>query len=127
MGARWIKLAVLYFVLGIGFGLFMHYTIQLQWGATHAHINVVGWLSTGLIGVIYSIYPDAGNSSLGKLQFWLYNIGLPFLFLGMMFIYIDVPAFVMEICVSGGGLAAALSVVLFIINVFQNIRSPESE
>lgn len=127
MGARWIKLAVLYFVLGIGFGLFMHYTIQLQWGATHAHINVVGWLSTGLIGVIYSIYPDAGNSSLGKLQFWLYNIGLPFLFLGMMFIYIDVPAFVMEICVSGGGLAVALSVVLFIINVFQNIRSPESE
>src|SRR5690625_2383038 len=105
----------------------MHYTIQLQWGATHAHINVVGWLSTGLIGVIYSIYPDAGNSSLGKLQFWLYNIGLPFLFLGMMFIYIDVPAFVMEICVSGGGLAVALSVVLFIINVFQNIRSPESE
>lgn len=127
MGSRWIKLAVLYFALGIGFGLFMHYAFQLQWAATHAHINVVGWLSTGLIGVIYSVYPEAGNSSLGKMQFWLYNIGLPVLLLGMMFIYVEVPGFVMEIFVSGGGIAVALSVVIFIINVYQNVRSPESK
>lgn len=92
-------------------------------GATHAHINVVGWLSTGLIGVIYSVYRDAGNSKLGKWHFWLHNIGLPFLFLGMMFIHIDVPRYMMEICVSGGGIAFALSVVFFILNVFQNVKS----
>lgn len=94
MGAKWIKIAALYFIIGIGFGLFMLYTIQLQWGATHAHINVVGWLSTGLIGVIYSVYPKAGNSQLGKLQFWLHQIGLPFLLIGMMMIYLDVPPIV---------------------------------
>ena len=125
MGAKWIKIAVLYFILGIAFGLFMHYTIQLQWGATHAHINVVGWLSTGLIGVIYSVYPAAGNSSLGKTHFWLHHIGLPVLLLGMLFIYVDVPLFVLEFCVSGGGIAFALSVIIFIVNVFQNVRSPE--
>lgn len=126
LGAKWIKISVLYFILGISFGLFMHYTVQLQWGATHAHINVVGWLSTGLIGVIYSVFPKAGNSQLGKLQFWLHNIGLPFLLLGMMFIYVDVPPYVMEICVSGGGIAFALSVVLFIMNTFQNIKIVET-
>lgn len=122
MGAKWIKLAVLYFIIGIGFGLFMHYTVQLQWGATHAHINVVGWLSTGLIGVIYAVYPQAGNSSLGKVQFWLHNIGLPILFIGMMVIYLDVPRFVLDLLVWSGGLALALSVLCFIMNVFQNIH-----
>lgn len=121
LGAKWIKIAVLYFILGIGFGLFMHYTIQLQWGATHAHINVVGWLSTGLIGVIYSIYPAAGNSKLGKFHFWLHHIGLPVLFIGMMMIYLEVSFAVLEIFVSGGGFAFFLSVILFIVNVFQNV------
>ncbi|MEI3597403.1 MULTISPECIES: hypothetical protein [unclassified Oceanobacillus] len=127
MGAKWIKIAALYFIIGIGFGLFMLYTIQLQWGATHAHINVVGWLSTGLIGVIYSVYPKAGNSQLGKLQFWLHQIGLPFLLIGMMMIYLDVPPIVLEIFVSGGGVAFLISVVLFIINLFQNVHASESK
>lgn len=126
MGAKWIKLSVLYFALGIAFGLFIHYTVQLQWGATHAHINVVGWLTTAAIGVIYSIYPQAGNSALGKAQFWLYNIGLPVLLAGMMMIYMDLPRYVLEIAVSGGGIAVAISVILFIINVFKNVHSNES-
>lgn len=126
MGAKWIKVSVLYLALGIGFGLFMHYTVQLQWGATHAHINVVGWLTTAAIGAIYSIYPKAGNSTLGKVQFWIYNIGLPVLLAGMMLIYVGVPRVVLELFVSGGGIAVAISVVLLIINVFTNVHSKET-
>ena len=124
MGAKWVKISVIYFAIGLAFGLFMHYTIELQWKATHGHISVVGWLSTGLIGVIYSIYKEAAETSLAKAQFWLYNIGLPFLFAGMMMIYLDVPRWLFEFCVSGGGLAVALSVVLFVINVFKHVKTP---
>lgn len=123
MGARWIKIAVLYFLLGVGFGLYMHATIQLQWGATHAHINVVGWLTTGLIGAIYSIYPQAGNSALGKAHFWLYNLGLPFLLFGMWAIYAKLPMIVIQVVVWGGGGALALSIVVFIVNIFKNVHA----
>lgn len=124
MGARWIKISVLYFLLGVGFGLYMHATIGLQWGATHAHINVVGWLTTGLIGLIYSVYPEAGNSVLGKAQFWLYNIGLPILLVGMLIIQptVGAPAGLIHFCVYVGGIALALSIIVFIINVFQNVH-----
>lgn len=37
MGAKWIKAAVIYFLIGVGFGLYMHATIELQWGQ-HTHI-----------------------------------------------------------------------------------------
>ena len=124
MGAKWIKISVLYFLIGVGFGLFMHATVQLQWGATHAHINVVGWLTTVAIGVIYSVYPEAGNSNLGKWQFWLYNIGLPILLIGMLIIQpvVGAPIALIHLCVWIGGLALALSIILFIINVFQNVH-----
>lgn len=124
MGAKWIKLSVLYLILGIAFGLFMHYAFDLRWGATHAHINVVGWLTTGLIGIIYSVYPRAGNSGLGVFQFWTYNIGLPVLLFGMGYIQID-PGLLMEITVSGGGILVAISVLVFLVNVFTNIHETD--
>lgn len=126
MGAKWIKAAVIYFLIGVGFGLYMHATIELQWGATHAHINVVGWLTTAAIGLIYSVYPKAGNSALGKAQFWLYNIGLPILLLGMLIIQpaIGAPLILIQICVWGGGIALAFSILLFIVNVYKNVEAP---
>jgi len=124
MGAKWIKVSVLYFLLGVGFGLYMHATVQLEWGATHAHINVVGWLTTVAVGVIYSIYPQAGNSALGKLQFWLYNLGLPILLIGMLIIQpvLGVSVVLVDIFVWAGGIALALSILLFIVNVFQHVH-----
>lgn len=124
MGAKWIKISSIYLIIGIGFGLFMHSTVQLQWGATHAHINVVGWLTTAIIGLIYSVYPKIGENSLGQAQFWLYNIGLPILLIGMMIIQptVGAPRFLIELCVWLGGLAFALSIVIFIVNLFKNLH-----
>jgi len=122
METKWIKISVLYLILGIAFGLFMHFTVELQWAATHGHINVVGWLTTGLTGVIYAVYPEAGNSGLGKLHFWSYNIGLPFLLVGMMAIYLSPPGWLLELLVVGGGGLVTLGVLAFIINVFSNVR-----
>lgn len=124
MGAKWIKISVLYFLLGVSFGIYMHATFELAWAATHAHINVVGWLTTALIGVIYSVYPKAGNSGLGVAQFWLYNIGLPILIIGMFIIQpvIGAPIVLIHLCVYVGGIALFLSIVLFIINAYKNIH-----
>ncbi|PID00869.1 hypothetical protein [Sporosarcina sp. P29] len=126
MGAMWIKAAVIYFLIGVGFGLYMHATIQLQWVATHAHINVVGWLTTAMIGIIYTIYPQAGNSILGKVHFWLYNIGLPVLLIGMFIIQpaLGLPMVWIQLCIWAGGSALAISILLFIVNVFKNVHAP---
>ena len=125
MGAKWIKVSAFYFLLGVAFGMYMHATVELQWSATHAHINVIGWLTTVAIGVIYSIYPKAGNSSLGIMHFWLYNLGLPILLIGMLIIQpaVGAPPGLIHFCVWLGGLALTLSIILFIVNVFKNVNS----
>lgn len=126
MGAKWIKIGVLYFIIGIAIGLFMSATIQLQWGAAHAHVNVVGWLSTVLIGVVYSVYPKAGNSVLGKASFWLYNIGLPFLLASMFMVQIVSARPFAHTFTFAGGAVVTLGVILFIINVYMNVHEEDA-
>lgn len=122
MGAKWIKISVIYFILGIAMGLFMSATLQLNWAAAHAHVNLIGWASTAIIGLVYTVYPKAGSSVLGKWQFWLYNLGLPILLISMVLVQIpDLLGFA-HILTFTGGFALAFGIILFIINVFINVH-----
>jgi len=127
MGAKWIKISILYFILGLGFGLFMSASLQLQWAATHAHINLAGWASIGIIGLIYSVYPKAGNSSLGIWSFWLYNIGMPILLISMFIIQIPAARpYAHTLTFTGGGLVL-IGVILVTINIFTNVNESNAK
>lgn len=125
MGAKWIKLAVLYFIIGIALGLFMSATLQLKWAAAHAHVNLVGWASTALIGLVYTVYPKAGTSTLGTWTFWLYNLGLPVLLVSMFMVQIPGAIGFAHIFTFSGGGALALGIILFIVNVFMNVHDDD--
>lgn len=57
----------------IGFG------DQFVFSSAHAHINLLGWVSLALSGVIYQLFPLAGENKLAVLHFWLQMIGVPLL------------------------------------------------
>ncbi len=120
MGQTWIKLAVLYLILGISVGLFMSYTLQLNWAAGHAHVNVVGWLTTLGIGAVLSIYPHLAQNGLGKATFWLYHIGVPMFLFSTFYVQID-PG-VAHIFTFIGGPMFLLAIILFGINIFLNLN-----
>jgi hypothetical protein len=44
---------------------------DLQLVAVHTHINLVGWASLALFGVIYLLYPELAASRLALVHFWL--------------------------------------------------------
>ena len=125
MGHTWIKLSVLYLVIGISVGLFMSYTIQLNWAAGHAHVNVVGWLSTLGIGAVLSIYPHLAKNGLGTATFWLYHIGAP-LFLFSTF-FVQVNPGVAHIFTFIGGPMFLLAIILFGVNLFMNLKDADVE
>jgi hypothetical protein len=43
----------------------------------HAHLNLLGWVSLGLCGLIYAKAPHLEKSLLAKAHFWLHNLALP--------------------------------------------------
>ena len=119
-GILWIKAAVIYFIMGVGLGIYMGASGDHLLVPVHAHFNLLGWASLAVIGLVYQQFPVAGSHRLATVQFWLHNAGL----LAAMLLLVGFlrgnssldPLFGVASIVIGA------SVVLFAINVFQNIR-----
>ncbi|TNJ63556.1 cytochrome-c oxidase [Paenibacillus hemerocallicola] len=121
MGARFIKVSVIYFLIGVIVGLVMGIAEAFKYTSAHAHINLLGWASLAIIGVIYTVYPDAGKTKLAGVQFWLHNIGLPLLVVSMLLFANGINGAGIPIAAVGGLLVIA-SVVVFVVNVFGKVR-----
>ena len=52
LSRRWFLAAVTYFVIGIGLGVYMGASGDHSLFPVHAHINLLGWVSMALIGLL---------------------------------------------------------------------------
>lgn len=76
--SKWlIRLAAIYFMVGVSMGVYMGISHHFEHIPVHAHINLLGWVSLGLIGAIYHLKPHAAQTALAKAHFVLHNLGLP--------------------------------------------------
>jgi len=53
--------AVCFLVAGVGLGLFMAATNDHSLAPVHAHTNLLGWVSSALIGFFYALAPRAAT------------------------------------------------------------------
>ncbi len=53
----WIKLAVVYLIAGVGLGIAMGASQNFLLRPVHAHLNLLGWATLALAGLVYSVYP----------------------------------------------------------------------
>jgi hypothetical protein len=83
MGLRFLKIAVVYLVVGAVLGLIMGITQKFVLAPVHAHLLLLGWASLALAGIIYHLYPAAGKTRLAHTHFWLHNLALPPFMVGL--------------------------------------------
>jgi hypothetical protein len=117
-GRVWYRLAVLYFVVAPALGLFMAVSEDHSLFPVHAHLNLLGWVSLALTGVLYERFPAAIGTRLYSIHFWVYNITLP------------VSMVMLVLAIKGNeavGLALGVvsillfaSIVAFVINIWRN-------
>jgi hypothetical protein len=120
-GVLWIKAAVIYFMMGIGLGIYMGASGDHLLVPVHAHFNLLGWASLALVGLIYHQFPVAGSHRLATIQFWLHNLGL--LTAMALLVAILRGNSSLEPVIGVASIVIGASVVLFAINVFQNVRA----
>lgn len=81
---RWfILMAIVYALLGMGLGFWMGANEDYTHVPVHAHINLVGWASMALFGLIYRAFPDLSASRLASPHFWLMTLGTPVMLVGI--------------------------------------------
>ena len=120
MALVWLKLAVAYLSIGVIFGLAMGITHRFEYAPVHTHLNLLGWATLGLAGVIYHLFPRAGGHWLGLVHFWLHNIGLPVFVVGLFFLQGGNAA--AEPVVAIGATITVVGILFFAANLFRNLR-----
>lgn len=124
MALIWLKLAVAYLVIGVVFGLVMGIKHRFEFVPVHAHINLLGWATLGLAGVIYQLFPRAGGHWLGLAHFWLHNIGLPVFVAGLFLLQAGNAG--AEPVVAIGATVTVLGILCFAGNLFLNLSPRET-
>jgi hypothetical protein len=117
----WLKLAILYLVVGVGIGIAMGATENFTLRPVHAHINLLGWTTLALAGLIYTVYPKAGASRLARIHFWLHNTALPAMMGSLAAFLLGHPGVVSLLVASE--IVAAAGVIVFACNIFLNVKS----
>ncbi|WP_096439556.1 cytochrome-c oxidase [Alteribacter populi] len=121
MGVRFLKVAVIYFAVGVALGLYMSMAHDYSLRGVHTHINLLGWVSFALAGIIYHLFPRAGENRLAAFHFWAHTIGLPVMMVSLFFVILGYEAF--SPLVPFGTILVSLSIFIFVINVLKNVRT----
>lgn len=118
---RWIKMAVIYFVVGVSLGIHMGKSHDFLLAPVHAHINLLGWVSMALIGILHYLFAAQLVNRLAKVQFWLHQLVAPVMLVALAMLLLGNTALepVVGIC----SVLMGVSVLLFAINVLRNLRT----
>ncbi|WP_332631871.1 cytochrome-c oxidase [Halalkalibacter flavus] len=123
MGIKFIKISVIYFVIGVVLGYYMSVAHAYNLTGVHVHINLLGWTSMTLAGILYTLFPRAESSILGKIHFWLHNIGLPLMMIGLFFMLQGNSS--LHFFIPIGATVVLIAVILFAINILKNAKKED--
>ncbi|MFS0575056.1 cytochrome-c oxidase [Sporosarcina sp. 179-K 3D1 HS] len=120
MGKQLIKIAVVYFLIGIALGLYMSITHVFNLATVHVHINLLGWMSLAIIGILYHLYPHLAGTGSAKAHFWLHNLGLPVMMIAIALAILTAnPVFFVTATI--GGVITVIGIFIFGFNVLRNL------
>jgi cbb3-type cytochrome oxidase subunit 1 len=68
---KFLMLGAAMLVLGVAMGIYMGIVHDFQLSPVHAHVNLVGWVSLSLFGIVYRLFPELQGRKLARLHFLL--------------------------------------------------------
>lgn len=72
-----LRAATVYLVCGLLLGSVMAASSDFSMKGVHAHIQLLGWVTLALSGLVYAMLPELSGSRLARWHVLLHNLGLP--------------------------------------------------
>jgi len=119
MSVSFLRTAVVYFVLAVALGIYMGATQNLAQIPVHAHLNLLGWVSMAVFGLIYHAHPAAATTTLARWHFWIYQLGVPALMVAVWVVHAGNAA--AEPVAGVASVILGIGIVLFAVNVWRTI------
>ena len=80
-----LTLAAVYLVIGISLGIAMGVAHDFRLAPLHAHINLVGWVTHGLMGLAFIAWPQLATCRTAPFQVWIFGLSAPVFMVGLVF------------------------------------------
>lgn len=122
MGIKLIKISVVYLAVGILLGYYMSISHNYELTPVHVHINLLGWTSLTLAGILYYLFPSFSNHKLAKMHAWLHNLGLPIMMIGL-FLMTVLNRDSMTPVIAVGATLTTVGILLFVYHVLAHLKS----
>jgi len=122
MSQRFIRIAVVYLVIGAALGYYMGLAQNFALTPVHVHVTLVGWLTLAVAGLVYHLYPHSAQTRLARAHFWLHNLGLPVFMIGLALMLTGNKNVMLLILI--GASALLIGLVLFAANVLLTVKVP---
>jgi peptidoglycan/LPS O-acetylase OafA/YrhL len=110
------KTAIVFLMLGIAAGLEMAISGDHSAFPAHAHINLLGWVTSAIFGGYYALNPAKAARRIAMIHYGVYTLGLVIMTPALYLMLHGNPA--LEPVVAAGSLIVAAAVLIFAVVVF---------
>jgi cbb3-type cytochrome oxidase subunit 1 len=118
---RLILTAIAFFVAGVLLGMYAGITQDFRFTHVHAHVNLLGWVALGLIGLLYAVHPHLQRGRLATAHYWMHTLGLVLFMGGFAWKRVDGQASTVPLAI--GASTVAVAVLLLAVHVFTRLRA----
>lgn len=112
----YFRTAIVFLLVGVVVGLQMAITHDHSVIGAHAHINLLGWVTSAIFGGYYALNPAKARGRLPVIQYWIYAPSVAVLSLALYFMLRGNTA--LEPVVAVASLVTFLGIILFAVVIF---------
>lgn len=121
MSQLYFRTAILFLIAGISIGISMSISGNHAVMGAHAHINLLGWVTSALFGTYLALNPAKANGLLPRLQYLIYVLGV--IVMGTsLYLMLDGNTAMVPV-VAGASLVTFAGVLLFAVIIFMPAKS----
>ena len=110
------KTATIFLIVGLAVGLHMGISEDHSAMPAHAHIMLLGWVTSALFGIYYALLPAKAERRIAFVHFGVYLIGMIIMLPALYLKYTGYPKF--EPLLGSGSMIVALGVLIFAYVLF---------
>lgn len=78
-----IRMAVLYGLIGMLLGIKMAASDDHTQMPTHAHLMLLGWVSMAIFAIVYRVWAELSETRLAKVHYYLHQLGVLGIVIGL--------------------------------------------
>ncbi len=83
---NYILLGLVWVIAGMMFGMWLGASNHMNYANSHAHTNLLGFVTSVLFGLLHWAYPALATSRLALWQFIIYEVGIAILIVGKILV-----------------------------------------